>query len=151
MRDRRIGIGVVALLAAGAWFARAGEPPAAPAGGEDALVKRGEYLVNEVAHCSHCHTPRGDQGRPDRARLLQGATLPIRPKEPTPNWADQAPDLTRSGPAGKWSEADWVKFLTTGRNPHGEEPNPPMPVFHLRPEDARAVTLYLKSLPGKKP
>ena len=25
-----------------------------------------------------------------------------------------------------------------------------MPVFHLHPEDARAVTLYLRSLPGKK-
>src|SRR5690348_17362195 len=100
----------------------------------------GEYLVNEVAHCSHCHSPRGDKGQPDRARLLQGATLPIRPKEPTTDWADKSPDITKSGLAGMWSEADMVKFLTTGKNPEGEGPKPPMPVFRLHEEDARAVT-----------
>ena len=86
----------------------------------------------------------------DRARLLQGAVLPIKPKEPTEQWAGKSPDITHSGLAGMWSEAEMVKFLTTGKNPDGEGPTPPMPVFHLRPEDARAVTLYLRALPGKK-
>ena len=41
-------------------------------------------------------------------------------------------------------------FSTTGVNPEGKKPIPPMPVFHLDPDDAHAVTLYLRSLPGKK-
>jgi mono/diheme cytochrome c family protein len=151
MQHVRIGVGAAALMAAGVWLARAGEPPASGAKrSDDALVKTGEYLVNEVAHCSHCHTPSGDKGQPDRARLLQGAVLPIKPKEPTDQWAGKSPDITHSGLAGMWSEAEMVKFLTTGKNPEGEGPTPPMPVFHLRPEDARAVTAYLRSLPGKK-
>jgi hypothetical protein len=114
------------------------------------LLKHGEYLVNEVAHCSHCHTPQDDRGMPDRTRLLRGASLPIRPKKETKNWADKAPNITSRGLAGKWSEAEMIKFLTEGVNPDGEKPTPPMPVFHLHARDARAVVLYLKSLPGRK-
>jgi mono/diheme cytochrome c family protein len=151
MRCHWISVGAVGLLAAGVWFAPAGEQPRTGTKGDDAApIKHGDYLVNEVAHCSHCHTPPGDKGQPDRARLLQGATLAVRPKEPTKKWADEAPDITRSGLAGEWSEADMIKFLSTARNPDGKEPTPPMPAFHLRQEDARAVTAYLRSLPGKK-
>jgi mono/diheme cytochrome c family protein len=149
MRQITIGVGAAVLLA-GAWLGRAGGPPAARAGAEgDALVKRGEYLVLEVAHCGHCHTPAGAAGKPDRARLLQGTMLPIKPKDPKAEWADESPDITKGGLAGKWGEAGMVKFLTTGKNPGGHDPTPPMPAFRLTPEDARAVTLYLLSLPGK--
>src|SRR5690348_17854198 len=65
----------------------------------------GEYLVNEVAHCSHCHSPRGDKGQPDRARLLQGATLPIRPKEPTNDWTDKSRSEERR--VGKECRCRW--------------------------------------------
>src|SRR5262245_41065663 len=116
------GVSVVAMLAAGVWLAGAAEPPGAGRKGDDSLVKRGEYLVTEVAGCTHCHSPPGDKGR-----MLQGATLQIQPKHPTKNWADEAPDITRSGLAGKWKEADLVKFLMTGKNPDGEGPTPPMP------------------------
>ncbi len=153
MRYRWVAVGAAVLVAAGVWSARTGlgARPGPAAGGEDAaLVRQGEYLVNEVAHCNHCHTPSDDNGRPDRSRLLQGATVPIRPKRETKDWAEKSPDITGGGLAGKWSEADFVKFLTTGKNPEGEMPTAPMPVFHLHPEDARAVVLYLKSLPGKK-
>jgi len=145
------GIGVVVLVLAGMLSARAEEKSRARSGSaaNTDLVKQGEYLVNEVAHCSHCHTPQDEKGRPDRSRLLQGATLPIRPKKDTENWAGKSPDITRSGVTGEWSKADMIKFLTTGKNPEGEGPTPPMPVFRLHKEDARAVSHYLKSLPGK--
>jgi fructose 5-dehydrogenase cytochrome subunit len=148
MRIIRISVCAAVLLAAGAWLARADGQPRAK--GDDALITKGEYLVNEVAHCSHCHTPQDDKGQPDRARLLQGASLPIQPKKKTGKWADEAPDITGSGLAGMWTEADMVKFLKTGKNPDGEGPTPPMPVFRLHDEDARAVTAYLRSVPGKK-
>lgn len=151
MRYSRISVGAAVLLAAGGWLAHAGGQPGTGAKrGDGDPIKRGEYLVNEVAHCTHCHSPRGDKGQPDKARLLQGATLPIRPKEPTNDWTDKSPDITKSGLAGMWSEADMVKFLMTGKDPEGEGPKPPMPVFRLHEEDARAVTAYLRSLPGKK-
>src|SRR5947209_20218496 len=107
MRHSWSGVVAAVLLVAGIWYVQAGEKsesakPRARDGDAD-LVKRGEYLVNEVAHCSHCHTPRGEKGQLDRSRLLQGATLPIRPREKTENWAGKSPDITRSGLAGMWS------------------------------------------------
>jgi hypothetical protein len=43
-----------------------------------------------------------------------------------------------------------VKFLTTGHDVDGMLARPPMPPYRLREDDARAVTAYLRSLPGKK-
>jgi len=128
------------------------EPGANKPGSPEAadLIRHGEYLVNEVAHCSHCHTPQDPNGQLDRSRLLQGATLPIVPKKKTENWADRSPDITSSGLAGKLSEEQLIKFLRTGVDPKGNTPRDPMPKFHLNGTDARAVTLYLRSLPGSK-
>src|SRR5262245_16139107 len=97
-----IGVGTLALMVAAVWIARAGGPPAARADarGDDELVKRGEYLALEVAHCGHCHTPPDAKGKPDQARLLQGTTLPIKPKDPKAEWADVSPDITKGGLAG---------------------------------------------------
>jgi mono/diheme cytochrome c family protein len=151
MRYQGIGVGAILLLAAGSWYALlAQQPGARPPGNEAALVSHGEYLVSAVAHCSHCHTPQDPKGQPVRDRLLQGATLPVVPKQKTDNWAAEAPDITKSGLAGMWSEQEMVKFLMTGTNPEGMKPTPPMPVFRLHEQDARAVTAYLRSLPGKK-
>jgi len=153
MRFKCLTAGIAVLATVGIWQVRADpDPGAKQKGSPDVadLVKHGEYLVNEVAHCSHCHTPHDDRGKPDRARLLRGATLPIRPKKETKNWADKSPDITSGGLAGQWGEQAMVKFLTTGVDPDGKKPRPPMPVFHLHARDARAVFLYLNSLPGSK-
>jgi hypothetical protein len=42
------------------------------------------------------------------------------------------------------------QFLTTGIDPDGKKAMPPMPAFRLNARDARAVFLYLKSVPGQK-
>jgi mono/diheme cytochrome c family protein len=153
MRSHWLAVGIAVVVAAGICHAGAGrEAGAKVEGGPEGAdpVKRGDYLVNEVAHCSHCHTPADAKGQPDRSRRLQGATLGFMPKHKSEDWADKSPNLTASGLAGKWSEEEMIKFLTTGVNGEGEKPTPPMPAFHLHQEDARAVLLYLKSLPGKK-
>jgi mono/diheme cytochrome c family protein len=153
MGPKSFVIGVAILVGMGIWHVRAhqeaGEKKDSSPDAAD-LVKHGDYLVNEVAHCSHCHTAPDAKGQPEPSRLLQGTTLGIVPKKKTENWADKAPDITSGGLAGKWSEKDMIKFLTTGMNPDGEKPMPPMPVFHFNARDARAVTLYLKSVPGSK-
>jgi mono/diheme cytochrome c family protein len=150
MKLKLFTVGIAVLVVTGGWRAQADDESRKQNRQADTadLIKHGEYLVNEVAHCSHCHTPQDDQGRPERGRLLRGATLPIRPKKETSNWADKSPDITRKGLAGEWKEEDMIKFLTTGVDPEGEKPRPPMPLFHLHARDARAVVLYLKSLPG---
>jgi hypothetical protein len=38
-------------------------------------IERGRYLVEEVAKCPECHTPRNAQGELDRDAWLQGAPI----------------------------------------------------------------------------
>jgi mono/diheme cytochrome c family protein len=144
MRLKYCAAGLAVLIAVGLWQVRAA-PDAAD------LTKHGEYLVSRVAQCGDCHTPRDAKGEPDRSRMLRGATLGFVPRKKTEHWADMSPDITGSGVAGKWSEEQMIKFFTTGVNPDGKKPTPPMPVYRLQERDARAIILYLKSLPGKKP
>jgi mono/diheme cytochrome c family protein len=139
---------LVSLLAAAwSWHGRADEKPAAKEAPRDAaaLVKRGGYLVNEIARCGDCHTPRDARGELDTTRRLQGASMWFTPRVRTREWEDRAPDITMSGRAGRWTEARMVKLLTTG-----QDSDPPMPAYHMTEDDARAVTAYLRSLPGGK-
>jgi mono/diheme cytochrome c family protein len=152
MRVKCLTVAVAVLVAVGVWQVRAAQGPGAkPQTGPDAAgLKHGTYLVNAAILCGDCHTPQDDKGKPDKAQHLRGSTLPIRPKKETKDWADEAPDITSRGLAGMWSEQALVKFLMTGTDPDGKTARPPMPAFRLNPEDARAVALYLRSLPGSK-
>lgn len=147
MKSRGKALAGIALFfawaAAWSWYSAAEAQPK-PRAAAPALVKRGEYLVNEVARCGDCHTPRDPQGKLDFTRHLQGAPMWFKPTR-AGEWEDKAPDITMSGKAGKWTEDKMVKFLSTG-----EKSDPPMPAYKLTVEDARAVTAYLRSLAGKK-
>ena len=112
----------------------------------DKVLKRGAYLVNNVAQCGNCHTPRNSKGELDTGRHLQGAPIWFEPtKIKFEKWEDTAPDLTPSGLASRWGEEKLVKFLSTGG-----QADAPMPAFKLTVGDARAVVAYLRSLPGKR-
>ena len=153
MRSYYRALGIVLLVALGLWQVGASqEPGAKPKRGPDAAGVRehGAYLVNAAVLCGDCHTPQDERGMPNLARQLRGSTLPIRPKKETKNWADESPDITSRGLAGKWGEAGMVKFLMTGVDPEGKKARPPMPAIRLSANDARAVYLYLHSLPGAK-
>ena len=52
-------------------------------------IERGRYLVEEVAKCGECHTPRTAEGEVDRHAWLQGAPIWIMPVKRIPNWADR--------------------------------------------------------------
>ena len=108
-------------------------------------VKRGKYLVEEVAKCSECHTPRDAQGQLDRSRWLQGAPIWITPVHPRSSWAENAPAL-----AGfpSFSDSDAVNILEKGFGPRGETIRPPMHIYHLSHEDALAIVAYLRSVPS---
>ena len=64
------GFGLAALIGIGwGWHAIGEAQPRAPvARGEAALVERGRYLVNVVARCGDCHTPRNARGKLDFSR-----------------------------------------------------------------------------------
>lgn len=109
---------------------------------------RGAYLVQGLAHCGSCHTPRGigfqekalDQSD---AAYLTGGTLE--------GW--HAPDLTgnmKSG-LGRWSAQDIAGFLKTGRiNGSAAFGSMTDVVAHstqyFSGDDLAAVAEYLKSL-----
>ena len=117
------------------------QAPAPPQG--EALVARGEYLVNSIGGCNDCHTPMTPQG-PDMTRALQGSPLIFAPTIQIP-WAPVAPAIA-GGPAG-YTDEQFVAFLQTGVKPDGSHPLPPMPAFRFNEEDARAVAAYIATLP----
>lgn len=107
----------------------------------DALLARGEYLVEGVVLCGDCHTPRAEGSmEPDLTRRLQGATIPM-----PPPLATVAPPL--AGLPANYTEEQFIAFLQTGVRPDGTHPMPPMPPYRLNEEDARAVSAYIASLP----
>jgi mono/diheme cytochrome c family protein len=88
-------------------------------------IEYGKYLA---AACTICHGPELSGGP------TAGAGL----------------DLTGSGNLAKWSEAEFVNTLRTGRTPRGEELDPRlMPwkrVGDLTDDELKAIWLYLQTL-----
>ncbi len=115
---------------------------ASPAPNKD-TVARGQYIVDGVAMCGQCHTPRDAQGVPERSHWLEGASLWLTSAQPVADWPLQAPRLAGSPPG---TDADIVKLLTTGIWSTGTYLRPPMPQFRMSVQDAEAVVAYLKSL-----
>jgi mono/diheme cytochrome c family protein len=107
-------------------------------------VARGKYIVEGVAMCGQCHSPRDGDGNPDRSHWLQGAPVPWDPPKPDPNWPLTAPRI--GGTPLPASDGDMVKLLTTGVWTTGNRLRPPMPQFRMEQSDAEAVVAYLKSL-----
>lgn len=116
------------------------QPMAIPPGQQ---MAHGQYVVERVAMCGDCHTPRGPDGAFDRKKWLHGTSLDFQPIQPIPNWASYAPPL--AGLPG-WTTADAIRFLRTGLNRSGQLARPPMPHYRMSRQDAVAVVAYLKSL-----
>jgi hypothetical protein len=108
---------------------------------------RGKYLVESVAMCGTCHTPRDSSGNLDRSRWLQGAFVPYMPAKPDSDWPINAPRIGGTPPA---SDEDMVKLLTTGVWTTGKQLRLPMPQFRMDRGDAEAVVAYLKSVAPKQ-
>jgi len=107
------------------------------------LVARGKYLVEGVAVCGQCHTPRDGAGNLDRSRWLEGGALWLQPAQPMADWPLKAPRIAGSPPG---SDEELVMLLTTGIWRDGKPLRPPMPQFRMSRDDATAVVAYLRSL-----
>ena len=114
----------------------------------DKAIERGKYLV-ELGGCVHCHTPSYFLGKPDMARRLAGSDVGFY----VPNLGTfYGPNLTpdKETGLGRWTTAEIVTAVTTGKRPDGRVLAPIMPwgsFGQLTKSDARAIALYLKSLP----
>ena len=116
---------------------------AAGTSGDTTVVGRGQYLVEGVAVCGNCHTPRKPNGELDRSHWLAGASVPYLPAQPTSDWPTVAPRLAGLPPT---SNAGMVTLLTTGVWVTGKPLRDPMPHFRMTRADAEAIVAYLKSL-----
>ena len=116
----------------------------ARAGAAETLFERGSHLVNTIAACGRCHTPRDAQGRPNRALALAGGFT----YDDGGIGRVVGPNITpdRETGIGNWSEAQIVTALRYGTRPDGTIIGPPMPVDTYREmadRDLAAIAAYL--------
>ena len=102
----------------------------------------GRYIVEALAHCAECHTPRGPTGGLDRSRWMAGA--------PNPSGRGNIPDITPA--ALSWSEQDVAYYLETGFTPDFDSAGGHMAeviasLSQVPPEDRAAIAAYVKALP----
>ena len=106
---------------------------------------RGAFLVDGPAHCGACHTPKSFLGGDKTSQYLQGSALQ--------GWS--APNITndqRTG-LGGWSVEDVTAYLKTGHNRITAATGPmaeavDLSTSKMTDEDIKAISVYLKSLPG---
>lgn len=113
----------------------------------DAIIAKGRHLVENVGLCQDCHSPRNPDGAFDRTKWLTGSPLGFKPLMEMP-WAPVAPGI-----AGlpKFTDAQAVTFLTTGKLPDGTSPKPPMPEYRFTRAEAQAVVAYLRTVAPEAP
>jgi hypothetical protein len=134
-----------ALLASRSTAARQAQKPATQAAAPKGDVARGQYIVEDVAMCEECHTPRDENGNLDESRRLEGAPIWIQPVHQMTDWANRAPGL--AGFVG-FTDAQGEDILERGIGPNGIAIQPPMHIYHMNQADALAVIAYLRSLPA---
>ena len=143
----------------GVWKALFFEPGAFEADpARSAQWNRGAYLVEGLAHCSACHSPRNALGAEDLARSMSGGEYHDRVGEEGAIRPWSAPDLTGSARGlGLWPAVELSAYLATGRNAFLESFGPMNEVImnstrHLDGDDIEAMATYLKALPaGEEP
>jgi mono/diheme cytochrome c family protein len=107
---------------------------------------RGAYLVEALAHCGECHTPRNLMQALNNRRKFSGAI--------TAGW--RAYNITSSGKSGiaNWNDAALAQYLISGHaDGHGTATGPmgeavDLSLSQLAPDDIHAIVVYLRSVPA---
>ncbi len=127
---------------------------ASDGGGVDpaAQVARGKYLVDHVAACGDCHTPRLPTGAPDMAKYLSGVDCLFDVNGPEDAGCVTSSNLTND-PTGlkNRTDSEIKTMFLDGKRPDGKFLAPVMPyfVFHnMKAEDADAIVAYLRTVTG---
>lgn len=119
------------------------DKPEEPAG-DEALVKRGEYLA-ALAGCQQCHTPFGPNG-PEMSKAFAGG---LEVKEKFGTW--RSPNITQDEKTGigGWSDEEITKAIREGVRPDGSRLYPvmPYPFYHkLSDDDTKAIVAFLRTI-----
>lgn len=122
------------------------EPRTAPATAPTEGVARGEYLVNNVADCSGCHTPTDANGAPDMTKYLAGAYIE----------GELSANITsdKETGIGDWTEEQIATLLKTGQRPDGSSVGGLMAIVvqggynKLTDADLAAIAAYIKTVPA---
>lgn len=126
-------------------------PAQAPKSG----VERGRYLVDHVALCGDCHTPRDFTGAPKRSLYLAGASKNIG------LLGEEISNITpdKETGIGEWKRDDIAELLTSGTKPDLDNvqglmyeviQGTPYGYKDMKKEDALTIADYLKSIPPIK-
>lgn len=132
------------------WFRLFGRFSNSPVNASQSGIERGRYLVEHVALCIDCHTPRNFMGVPNRSLYLAGAK-----KGPL---GEEIPNITpdKETGIGDWSRNDIAELLLTGTKPDLDKVEGLMAEVieagfkNMKREDALAIADYLKSIPPVK-
>jgi mono/diheme cytochrome c family protein len=114
-------------------------------------VSRGAYVVEHVAACGDCHTPRTQSGELDMSRWLAGVEVfaDLDTLDPEVG-AIGAPNLTPAALAD-WTDDEIKNAFLNGVDEDGDAlfPIMPYPVFHnMTDADADQIVAYLRSIPA---
>lgn len=118
--------------------------PVIPFDVDDAILNRGRYLVEGVAHCGECHTPRNLLGGFVRERWMAGG--------PAAEGKGSVPNITpHEDGIGDWSLADIAYSLETGFTPEFDSFGSSMVsvqenMAKLEKADRDAIAAYLKAV-----
>jgi mono/diheme cytochrome c family protein len=131
----------------GAWKMLNFKPgPMTPDPAKDAVWNRGRYLVEAIAHCGECHSPRTATGAIDRAKEMSG--------NPSGPDGKGIPNITPDPTGiGDWSESDLAFALKLGVMPDGDTFGSFMAdvveqgTAYLTDDDRTAIARYIRSLP----
>jgi mono/diheme cytochrome c family protein len=108
---------------------------------------RGRSLVEGLAHCGGCHTPRDRFGAEDGQRAFDGASIE--------GW--YAPAINARSPAVRpWTADELYAYLRTGLGPMHAAAAGPMgnvtrALGQVPEADVRAIAVYVASLMAKAP
>lgn len=113
---------------------------------QEALVARGDYLVNGIVACGNCHTPRGADTKSISEMHLAGALQVDRAE-----FKAYAPNITPDHETGigAWSDAEIIRAIREGVRRDGTIIGPPMPIRVYREmsdTDVRAIVAYLRGV-----
>jgi mono/diheme cytochrome c family protein len=112
----------------------------------DAQWNRGAYLVEAMAHCGECHTPRNPFEALDNRKMFTGAVQA--------GWRAYNITADRDSGVGAWSDDELAHYLATGHadrrgtaaGPMGEAVDKSL--AHLTRGDIMAMVAYLRSVPA---
>jgi len=113
---------------------------------QSAEWNRGAYLVEALAHCGECHTPRNLAFALDNRKKFAGAV--------TAGWRAYNISDDRPTGVGDWKAADLEQYLSTGHaEGHGTAAGPMGEAVdasfrYLVPSDIHAIVVYLRTIPA---